>query len=84
LLLGSDGPFKSRVSAHCSCWFGPLRKQSGHLRSASEYIIWMDTFFTKNEENLRAKHLEGGPWKGEPEASGSLASPQTRHWVWAL
>jgi len=30
-------------------------------------------FFTKTEENLRAKHLEGTP-KKESEASASLAS----------
>ena len=30
--------------------------------SALEYIIWVDNeFFTKHEENVRAKHLEWGP-----------------------
>jgi len=46
------------------------------LWSASEYILWVDSkFFTKTEENLLAKHLEGGSKKGGHEASASLATP---------
>jgi len=31
--------------------------------------------FVQKEENLRAKHLEGNPKRGESEASASLVSP---------
>ena len=52
--------FESRVRIYYSCYWGPLWKQSTYLWSASEYIIWVgNMFLTKNEWNLRAKHLEG-------------------------
>jgi len=38
-----------------------------------------NTFFTKNEENLRAEHLEEGPKMEGPEVSASLASTLTHH-----
>jgi len=38
---------------------GARCKQSTYLWSATKCIIWVDnTFFTKNEGNLRARHLE--------------------------
>ena len=50
------------------------------LSSTSEYIIWVDSnFFTKTDENLRAKHLEEDPWKGVARGNASLASPSTHH-----
>ena len=38
--------------------------------------IWADNkFFSKTEEYLRAKYLDGGSWKGGVEASASPAFP---------
>jgi len=57
-----EGFLKSSARTHCSGYLGALWKQSTYLSSALEYIVWVDnTFFTKNEENFRAKHLEGAP-----------------------
>jgi len=36
-----------------------------------------NTFFTKNEETLRAKHLEEHPYERGPEANASFASPRS-------
>jgi len=56
------GPFESRVTYwHIVVW-GPLGRQTTELRCGSENTIRADnTFFTKNEEYLRAKYLDGGP-----------------------
>jgi len=51
---------------HCCCSWRPLWRQTTELWCGSENIIWADNnYFTKNEEYLRAKYFEGGPWKGE-------------------
>jgi len=63
------GPFESIVSTHCSCCWGPLWRQSTWLWCGTKNITRIDNkFFTEDEENLRAKHLEevpnkGGPWQ---------------------
>jgi len=51
----------------CNCCWGPFWKQSAHLLFASEYIRRVDNrFFTKNEKNLHANHLEWASKKGGP------------------
>ena len=56
---------KSNLLAHCICSWGALWRQSTELWRGSENSIWADNvFFTKNEKYLRAKYLEGDPWKG--------------------
>jgi len=47
-----------------------LWRQSTELWCGSENIIWgNNNFFTKNEEYLRAKYLDGGPWGGARDTS---------------
>ena len=72
--IAVEGPLENRVLTLRSCYWGPFRKQSVYdlLRS----LLWVDNkLYTKNEEDLCVKHLEGALIRGEPEASASLVSP---------
>jgi len=56
------GPFESSV-AYLHIAVGALWRQSTELWCGSENIICAhNTFFTKNEDYLRTKHTEGGPY----------------------
>ena len=53
---------QSSLLAHCSCFWWPHWRQNTDLWCGSENIIWADNkFFTKNEEYIRTKYLEGDP-----------------------
>jgi len=65
---GCWGPFETRIP-HTTVAVGALLKAEYLLMICFgvQYIIGVDsTFFTKNEEHLRAKHLEGASRKWGP------------------
>jgi len=53
----------------------PLKAEYLFMICFGIYLRVDNKFFTKHEENLRAKHLEGDFEKGGGEARDSLASP---------
>ena len=78
-LLGAS--LKQRVLTHYRWCWGPFESRVlTHDQLRSILYEWIISF-SPNLRNLRAKHLEWGPWKWGAEVSASLVSLYTHHWL---